>query len=243
MYGLIGYPLGHSFSADFFNTKFKNEGIDESYHLFPLEKITDFPDILHHNPGLKGLNVTIPYKEKILPYLTEVSEEASEIGAVNVIKISEDGKLLKGYNSDAVGFHNSIKPLLKPYMKRALVLGTGGASRAVAYVLNKLGLEVIKVSRNRNNINIAYSDISKETIDTHHVIVNTTPLGMWPDIERCPDIPYQWLTDKHLCYDLVYNPEVTLFMKKASEMGAEVKNGLEMLHLQALGAWDIWSGK
>lgn len=240
MYGLIGYPLGHSFSANFFNKKFTEENIPEKYNLFPLESIDLLPELLKKYPELKGLNVTIPYKQSVMRYLNSLSQEADEIGAVNVIKIFKDGSL-KGYNSDAIGFKNTIKPLLKPYMKKALVLGTGGASKAVVYVLKNLGLTVLSVSRNAKDNVISYSDITPDIIQTHHVIVNTTPLGMWPDIEKAPDIPYQLLSPLHLCYDLVYNPEITSFMQKSHENGATVKNGLDMLHGQALAAWDIWN--
>lgn len=241
MYGLIGYPLGHSFSASFFNEKFSREGIDEHYSLFPLTSIDEFPALLESHKDLKGLNVTIPYKELVIPYLTSLSKEAEEIGAVNVIKISDDGKSLVGYNSDSIGFHDTISPLIKPHMKKALVLGTGGASHAVAYVLKKLGLEVTKVSRRPAEGMLTYSDLTPEVMATHHVIVNTTPLGMWPKVDACPDIPYQLLSPMHLCYDLVYNPDVTEFMRRASEQGATVKNGLDMLHGQAVAAWEIWN--
>lgn len=241
MYGLIGNPLGHSFSADFFNEKFKREGIDNSYELFPLASITDITKLLKDHPDLQGLNVTIPYKEKVIPYLTGISESASQIGAVNVIKISDNGRSLVGYNSDSIGFHDSIAPLIKPHMKKALVLGTGGASKAIVHVLRNLGLEVAKVSRRKGDGVITYADLSPEIMASHHVIVNTTPLGTWPNTDACADIPYGLLTPQHLCYDLVYNPEMTKFMRLASAKGAVVKNGLEMLHGQALAAWDIWN--
>lgn len=241
MYGLIGKPIKHSFSADFFNEKFKREGIYNEYRLFPLEKIEDFPKLLEEHRDLQGLNVTIPYKQKVMAYLGSVSEEAREIGAVNVIKISDGGRHLEGHNSDAVGFRDSICPLLLPHMKKALVLGTGGASKAVIYVLEKAGLDTIKVSRERRGDTISYSDLTKEIIGQCHVIVNTTPLGMWPDTDSCPDIPYEFLTPAHLCFDLVYNPETTQFMRRAAEYGAMVRNGLDMLHGQAIEAWRIWN--
>lgn len=243
MYGLIGNPLGHSFSADFFNDKFKKEGINESYKLFPLENIELLPSLLEKYPDLKGLNVTIPYKRDVLQYLDSLSDAVKEIGAVNVIKIIRDRETVKliGYNSDAVGFRKTIEPLLKPYMKRALVLGTGGASKAVIYVLKSLGLEVISVSRKRTESSISYSDISPELLTTCFVIVNTTPLGMWPKVDEAPDIPYSALTEKYLLYDLVYNPQITEFMKKGALRGATVKNGLDMLHEQAIEAWRIWN--
>lgn len=242
MYGLIGNPLGHSFSATFFNNKFEKEGIDECYRLFPLADIADLEKLLSENGTvLKGLNVTIPYKQSVIPLLTEIDEEAKAIGAVNTIRIREGGKKLVGYNTDAEGFRLSILPLLKPYMKRALVLGTGGASKAIEYVLEKAGLEVTKVSRHPRQGQLSYDELTPDIIGTHHVIVNTTPLGTWPACEKCPDIPYHMLTDKHVCHDLVYNPEVTEFMKRSAARGATVKNGLEMLHGQALAAWQIWN--
>ncbi len=240
MYGLIGKPLGHSFSATFFNKKFSEENIPECYNLFPLDSIEELPALLKSHPDLKGLNVTIPYKQAVIPFLNSLSQEASEIGAVNVIKINKDGTLA-GYNSDAIGFQTTISPLLKPHMKKALVLGTGGASKAVVYVLKKLGLEVQSVSRTAKNGVISYSDLTPEVISAHHIIVNTTPLGMWPEVDNAPDIPYNLLTPLHLCYDLVYNPEVTSFMKRSEAYGATVKNGLDMLHGQALAAWEIWN--
>lgn len=241
MYGLIGNPLGHSFSADFFNAKFRKEGINEKYELFPLAEIGRLPALLESHPELEGLNVTIPYKEAVIPYLTALSGDAREIGAVNVIKISDNGKTLTGYNSDAIGFRDTITPLIKPYMRKALVLGTGGASRAVAYVLRGLGLQVTKVSRHPGAGELSYDALSPAVMETSHVIVNTTPLGMWPDTDRMPPVPYHLLTPGHLCYDLVYNPEVTKFMELAAKQGATVKNGLDMLHGQALAAWRIWT--
>lgn len=240
MYGLIGKPLGHSFSANFFNKKFTDENIPERYFLFPLDSITELPSLLRNHPDLKGLNVTIPYKQTVIPYLDSLDKAAAEIGAVNVIKISKDNSL-KGYNSDAVGFKDSIEPLIHDHMKRALVLGTGGASKAVCYVLKMLGIEVLSVSRNSHDEVISYNDLSPEIISSHHIIVNTTPLGMWPNVDQAPDIPYHLLTPQHLCYDLVYNPETTTFMKRSAQHGATVKNGLDMLHGQALAAWRIWN--
>lgn len=243
MYALIGKPLGHSFSADFFNEKFKREGIDNSYILAPLDCISEVAQLLESHPDLQGFNVTIPYKQQIIPYLDALSEEAMEIGAVNVVKVENiNGKrFLKGFNSDTIGFKESITPLIKPYMKKALILGTGGASHAVEYVLRSAGIETVKVSRNEARGILTYAQLSKEVMDNHPIIVNTTPLGMWPKIDVCPDIPYDLITSQHLCFDLVYNPEVTSFMKKAAERGAAVKNGLQMLHLQAIAAWNIWN--
>lgn len=242
-YGLIGKKLGHSFSADFFNEKFHKEGIDASYSLFSMPEISDFSSLLSHHPLLRGLNVTIPYKQEVIPFLDALSEEASAIGAVNVIKISEkDGKkFLKGFNSDCIGFRESLLPFLQEDMKKALILGTGGASKAVKYVLENAGVEITFVSRKPKEGMLTYDELSKEIIDEHLLIVNTTPLGMYPDVEGYPPIPYQFLTRKHFCYDLIYNPPVTEFMKKSAKEGALVKNGLEMLILQALASWEIWS--
>lgn len=244
MYGLIGKKLGHSFSADFFNKKFKTEGIDESYQLFPLASIDEFPSLLKKHPDLNGLNVTIPYKQQVIPFLDELSEEAEKIGAINVIKINKRGNklFLKGYNSDAIGFRDSLLPLLNPEIQNALILGTGGASKAVAYVLKQLGLNITFVSRNPvENNQISYNQLTPDIISDNLLIVNTTPLGMYPDIDNCPPIPYQYLTPRHLCYDIVYNPMETKFMKLSSEHGALVKNGIDMLKGQAVAAWDIWT--
>lgn len=243
MYGIIGKPLGHSFSANFFNEKFKRENIDNHYELFPLQSIKDFTYILEQNPNLEGLNVTIPYKVEVIPLLNSLSKEAAEIGAVNVIKFirQNNGLYLEGYNSDAIGFRNSLLPLIKSDIKKALVLGTGGASKAVGYVLKELGLTVTFVSRSSKENTLTYQQLNKEIIEENKLIVNTTPLGMFPDVNTCPSIPYEYLTSDHICYDVVYNPEETLFMKLSSERGAKVKNGLEMLHLQAHAAWDIWN--
>ena len=241
LYGLIGYPLGHSFSQDYFNRKFEAENIDARYINFEIPEIADLKLILDHNRNLNGLNVTIPYKQQVIAMLDEMDPEAAEIGAVNVIKfIRRNGRLiLKGYNSDIIGFRDSIAPMLTDH-SHALVLGTGGASRAVSYALRSLGIEVRLVSRTATRGVITYADLTPDIIDTHKIIVNTTPLGMYPHVDECPDIPYNLLTEHHLCYDLLYNPDVTLFMKKSADAGAEVKNGLEMLLLQAFAAWQIW---
>ncbi|MCH5235737.1 MAG: shikimate dehydrogenase [Muribaculaceae bacterium] len=243
MYGLIGKKIGHSFSANFFNNKFQQEGIDNRYELFPLPSIDVFPTLLEENPDLEGLNVTIPYKQEVIKYLDSLSEDAIEIGAVNVIKFTKEGDItyLTGYNSDSIGFRDSLIPLMRPEIKKALVLGTGGASKAVTYVLKNLGLDVTLVSRTPKEGELGYDQLDKDIISDNLLIVNTTPLGMYPDVETFPPIPYQFLTDKHICYDVVYNPEETEFLKKAKEMGAAVKNGIEMLHLQAIAAWDIWN--
>ncbi|MBD5345483.1 MAG: shikimate dehydrogenase [Bacteroides sp.] len=243
LYGLIGYPLTHSYSRVYFNNKFESEGINAEYVNFEIPDIGDFMELMAEYPDLMGLNVTIPYKQQVIPYMNSLDEEARIIGAVNVIKITRKGDdfTLKGYNSDVVGFRDSIAPLITDNRKKALILGTGGASRAVARGLSTLGVESQLVSRTAREGVITYQDLTPEIIDTHKVIVNTTPLGMYPHVDECPDIPYDLLSTEHLCYDLLYNPDVTLFMKKARAKGAVVKNGLEMLLLQAFESWRIWN--
>ena len=245
-FGLIGYPLGHSFSKNYFNEKFANEDIDAVYMNFEIPSINDLPQVIAENPELKGLNVTIPYKEKVISYLDELDKDAREIGAINVIKVirqkDSDPKLV-GYNSDVIGFTKSIEPLLEPHHKKALILGTGGASKAVFHGLKQLGVEGTFVSRHERPNMFTYEELTGEVMDEYSVIVNTTPVGMYPHTDECPDIPYQYLTPNHLLYDLLYNPDVTLFMKKGEEKGATTKNGLEMLLLQAFAAWDIWERK
>lgn len=243
IFGLIGYPLSHSFSKNYFNQKFQSEGINARYLNFELPDIGDLMEVVAEYPNLCGLNVTIPYKEQVLPYLDSIDDNAKKIGAVNVIKIVHDNNNLKfkGYNSDIIGFMDSIRSLLTPERKKALVLGTGGAAKAVFQGLINLGIEPTYVSRKAGEGILTYKDLSPEIIESHTVIVNTTPLGMYPHVEECPDIPYNLLTPLHLCYDVVYNPEETMFMKKAAEHGAETKNGLEMLLLQAFAAWKIWN--
>ena len=242
LYGLIGFPLGHSFSQDYFNQKFEAENIDARYINFEIPEISDLRNVLARNHNLNGVNVTIPYKQLVIPLLDEMDPEAAEIGAVNVIKfVRRNGRtILKGYNSDIIGFRDSIAPMLTEHHSHALVLGTGGASRAVSYALRSLGITPQLVSRRPAPGVITYADINPDIIDSHKIIVNTTPLGMYPHVDECPDIPYNLLTTRHLCYDLLYNPDVTLFMKKSADAGAEVKNGLEMLLLQAFAAWHIW---
>ena len=241
-YGLIGYPLGHSFSKNFFNEKFRNEGIDALYENFEIPTINHFPEVIEANKELHGLNVTIPYKEQVIPYLDELSVEARSIGAVNVIRIEQRGKkqFLKGYNSDVIGFTRSIESLLEPIHKKALILGTGGASKAVNYGLKSLGLETVFASRYQRPGCVTYDDLTPEVISEYKVIVNCTPLGMYPNVDKCPAIPYEGITREHILYDLIYNPDETLFMRKGKERGATVKNGLEMLLLQAYASWDFW---
>ena len=226
-YGLIGYPLGHSFSIGYFNEKFQNECIDATYENFEL----------------KGLNVTIPYKEKVISYLDSISPEARAIGAVNVIKVNHKGNKteLKGYNSDVIGFTQSIEPLLERYHKKALVLGTGGASKAIIFSLKSLGIETLTVSRYERHGCVRYEDITPEMIKEYNVIVNCTPCGMYPQTDDCPNLPYEAMDNHTLLYDLIYNPDETLFLKKGKAQGAMVKNGLEMLLLQAFASWNFWN--
>lgn len=243
IYGLLGYPLGHSFSRNYFNNKFEAEEINAEYLNFEIPDINMINEVLSEHPNLNGLNVTIPYKEQVIPFLDELDEDAANIGAVNVIKIiRNDGQLkLKGYNSDILGFCDSILPLLTSEMKKALVLGTGGAAKAIAYGLKKLGIESQYVSRKKSANAISYTDLNEEIVNEHKIIVNTTPLGMYPNIDESPDFPYEYLTPNHLCYDLLYNPDETLFMKNAKAQGATTKNGLEMLLLQAFASYEIWN--
>ena len=273
-YGLIGYPLGHSFSRKFFTEKFEKEGIDAQYLNFEIPSIEEFPEIIKNNPELRGLNVTIPYKQQVMQYLDDISEEAKAIGAVNVVRIERpspqptpimgretmrnagnkpDGLPIKGdmseglrgsligYNSDVIGFVKSIKPLLKPHHKKALILGTGGASKAIRYGLEeKLGMETLFVSRSAREGMITYEEVTAEVLKEYEVIVNCSPVGMYPHVDECPALPYEAMNENNLLYDLVYNPLETLFMKKGAEQGATVKNGLEMLHLQAIASWKFW---
>lgn len=243
LYGLIGFPLEHSFSQMFFNQKFEAENINAEYRNFELPDIGNLMELLSEYPDIQGLNVTIPYKEQVIPYMDDMNETARGVGAVNVIKIIREGRdlRLKGFNTDVIGFTDSLTPLITPERNRALILGTGGAAKAVAYSLEKAGIEYIYVSRTARPGVITYADLTPEIMASHKIIINTTPVGMYPKVDYCPDIPYSELTDKHLCYDLLYNPDVTLFMKRSAEHGAETKNGLEMLMLQAFASWDIWN--
>ena len=238
-YGIIGNPLGHSFSKGFFTEKFAREGIDAEYLNFQIPEIGKLTEVLRENPELRGINVTLPYKTEIIPFLDELSDEAREIGAVNVVQIRNGH--LKGFNSDIIGFTRSIQPLLKSHHQKALILGTGGASRAIRVGLTRLGLEWKYLSRTPHEGMITYEDITAETLREYEVIVNCSPVGMFPKVDGCPAIPYEFLTPDNLLYDLVYNPETTLFMKKGALQGAIVKNGLEMLHLQAIASWEFWN--
>lgn len=242
-YGLIGYPLGHSFSISYFNQKFADEGINAKYENFEIENIDQLQEVLDINPDLRGLNVTIPYKEKVIEYLDSITPEAQSIGAVNVIRVTHEGKKikLKGYNSDVIGFTKSIEPMLdKKWHQKALILGTGGASKAINYGLKSLGLETVFVSRYQRPGTIQYEQITPEVVREYNVIVNCTPLGMYPHTDECPLLPYEAMDYHTILYDLIYNPDETLFMKRGREHGAEVKNGLEMLLLQAFVSWEFW---
>ena len=243
-YGLIGYPLGHSFSVNYFNQKFADEGINAKYINFEIADVEQIIEVIAANPELKGLNVTIPHKERVIEFLDQLSPEARAIGAVNVIRVTHDGGkiYMKGFNSDVIGFTQSIEPMLESYHKRALVLGTGGASKAICYGLKSLGVEPVCVSRYERPETICYKDITPEVVKEYNVIVNCTPVGMFPHSNECPKLPYEALDDKNILYDLVYNPDTTLFMKKGAERGAQVKNGLEMLLLQAFASWEMWNG-
>lgn len=240
-FGIIGYPLSSSFSKGYFNDKFEKENIDANYELHPIENIDLFSSLIK-DLQFSGMNVTIPYKQQVMPLLTELDETASEIGAVNVIKFDySDGKICtKGYNTDAIGFETSLLPLLKAHHNKALILGTGGASKAVAYVLKKNNIEFKFVSRNKAENQFCYEELTQELMEEYSLIINTTPLGMYP-IDSCPAIPYEYINSKHLLYDLVYNPAKTVFLEKGEKNGAVIKNGLEMLYGQADAAWIIWN--
>lgn len=240
-FGLIGFPLTHSFSKKYFSAKFEKENISDcAYENYEIPKIEQFTSIIKNNPDLKGLNITIPYKQQVLPYLDSLDVSAEFVGAVNVIKIGSDKKL-KGYNSDYYGFLESLKRMLpENFSLKALILGTGGAAKAVEGALKTLKIEYQYVSRQKDGI-LSYDQLTKEVIEDHKLIINTSPLGMFPKTDTFPDIDYSFIGQGHFLFDLVYNPEITLFMQKGIDQGAAVKNGLEMLHLQAEEAWKIWN--
>jgi len=245
-YGLIGYPLTHSFSKRFFTEKFEKEGIFSTYENFEIDNIARLPEVILNNPDLIGLNVTIPYKEQVIPYLNELNDSAHEIGAVNTIRISRSktGVFLKGFNTDTYGFENSLKPLLKPMHNKALILGTGGASKALKYILANIGIDYISASTNPTKKNvIRYNEINEKVMAERLLIINATPLGTFPKTDASPEIPYEYITENHLLYDLVYNPELTMFMEKGLQQGATVKNGYEMLLLQAKRSYEIWNSE
>ena len=243
VFGLLGKDIEYSFSRGYFTEKFKKLGLlKHKYVNFDLQKIEEFPLIIEEGEEtLGGINVTIPYKEEVMKYLNKFDETAKEIGAVNTIKFTKRGDL-KGYNTDVVGFENSIFPFIKKHHKRALILGTGGASKAIAFALKKNDIKFKFVSRNpKGKKQIGYQDLTNEIIDKYHIIINSTPVGTSPNIDKSPDIPYQFITEKHLLFDLIYNPEVTAFLSKGKEKGATIKNGHEMLQLQAEESWRIWN--
>lgn len=242
--GLLGKNISYSFSRTYFKAKFEKEQItDTSYENFDIESIDLFPSIVKNTEGLKGMNVTIPYKEVVMPFLDKINKKAAEIGAVNTIRITKKGKLV-GYNTDCYGFKKSIKPHIKPHHKKALILGTGGASKAIAFTLKELGITYKYVSRRPGeNIGFTYDDLTEKNIAKNTIIINCTPLGTFPDIEQCPNIPYNGITDKHILFDLIYNPEETKFLKQGKLNGAITINGLKMLELQAEKAWSIWNLK
>ncbi len=245
-YGLIGFPLTHSFSKRYFTEKFATENIDSTYDNFEIDNINKFSDVVKNNPEVIGLNVTIPFKEQVIPFLDELNDSAREIGAVNTVKISptENGLHLKGYNTDTFGFETSLNPLLKEHHKKALILGTGGASKALKYVLNRLGIEFISASIEELKENeIRYDEIDEKMMMERLLIINATPLGTYPKTETFPNIPYEFITEKHLLFDLVYNPEISVFLRNGQEKGATIKNGYEMLLLQAKKSYEIWNEK
>ena len=239
-FGLVGKNISYSFSKGYFGEKFEKLNLEDySYDNLDFQNIEDFPEFIKQNPTISGLNVTIPYKEAIIPFLDKLSKRAIEIGAVNTIKITKSGKL-KGFNTDYIGFQKSIEPLLNVNHKKALILGTGGASKAVAYALKQLEIPYLFVSRNDIGDAIGYNQINEKTFEEFQIIINCTPVGTFPNTNTFPEIPYEYFTTNHLAFDLIYNPAETLFLKKAKEQGAIVKNGLEMLTLQAEKSWDIW---
>ncbi len=242
LFGLIGFPLSHSFSKRFFTEKFEREGLtDCRYELFPIESINELPDLIKVHPDLEGLNVTVPYKQAVFPYLDSSNQIPAELHACNCIKFSDHK--LTGYNTDTFGFEKSLSPLLKPHHRHALILGKGGATAAVTFVLQQLGIGFTIVSRKPTEHSIlSYQDIDKKIIENNPILINATPQGMYPQIDSFPDIPYSFISDRHLLYDLIYNPAETLFLKKGREMGATIKNGEEMLVLQAEESWRIWNG-
>ena len=241
-YGLIGYPLGHSFSKKYFKEKFEREGLKDCFfEAYPISSIELFPSLLLEHPELKGLSVTIPYKEKVLAYTDIISEEVQEIGATNSIKI-QDGKLI-ARNTDVIGFEVSFQRLLQPIHTKAIVLGTGGASKAVQYVLKKMGIAFLVVSRNAHPEKsfIQYNELSSALISSYTILINCSPVGTWPNANECPDIPYEAIGSQHYLFDLVYQPAETLFLKKGMERGAVVQNGYDMLTIQAEASWEIWN--
>ena len=242
-FGLIGYPLGHSFSASFFNKKFKAEKIDAEYRNFPLEDIEEFKTLVKREKTLVGLNVTVPYKQEIIPHLNSLSATAEAIQAVNTISFKriDDKLVLEGNNTDVIGFRRSLEQHLKSHHTSALVLGTGGSSKAVLHVLEQLGISYTKVSRIKGDKRITYGELDGELLGDTSLIINTTPLGMHPKLETFPQIPYDALTHNHLLFDLVYNPAKTAFLARGEKYGAQIVNGDDMLIFQAEASWEIWN--
>jgi len=238
-FGLVGRNINYSFSRGYFSEKFGKESLDFTYENFDLDAISELPEIIANTANLGGLNVTIPYKETVIPYLNKVSKKATLIGAVNTIKISKSGKL-KGYNTDWYGFKKSVKPLLHSHHKNALILGTGGAAKAVAFALKELGISFTFVSRKPNEFEIGYESLTSDTFDQFQIVINCTPIGTSPDTAAHPEIPFQYFNNKHIAYDLIYNPGETTFLRLAREQGAVTKNGYSMLVFQAEKAWKIW---
>ncbi|SRX55292.1 shikimate dehydrogenase [Aequorivita sp. CIP111184] len=239
-FGLLGKNIGYSFSKSFFSEKFEKENLPHSYENFDISSIEKFPNIISKTPNLKGLSVTIPYKQQVIPFLDNLNEEAEIIGAVNTIKISDEKKLT-GYNTDHFGFQKSLKDFLPLQQKTALILGTGGASKAIAYALGNLGFDFKFVSRTATLNMLDYSSLNQAIIEKHLLIINCTPLGTYPNIEGCPNIPYQYLTKNHLLFDLIYNPSETEFLKRGKSQGTKTSNGLKMLQHQAERAWEVWN--
>jgi shikimate dehydrogenase len=242
IFGLLGKNISYSFSKGYFTEKFNKLHLnDNEYVNFDIPTIQNLPETIQKTTNIKGMNVTIPYKVEVIPFLDDLDDTAKKIGAVNTIKFTEKGTL-KGYNTDVVGFENSIKPFFKSHHQKALILGTGGASKAVAYALTKNNISYKFVSRTPTEENqISYDAITEELLNEYHIIINCTPLGTSPNTEKCPSIPYQYINKKHLMYDLIYNPAVTTFLQKGLDNGATIKNGLEMLELQAEESWRIWN--
>lgn len=240
-FGLLGRNISYSFSKGHFTEKFKDPVFEGyTYENFDIEDINYFTELVKNNPDLRGLNVTIPYKEAILPFLDKLSKKATAIGAVNTIKFTKKGNL-KGYNTDYYGFKKSLEPLLQPHHTKALILGTGGAAKGVAFALEELGILYTFVSRENKEKTIRYDLLNATVFENHTIIINSTPLGTSPNIDNFPDIPYEFFTEKHIAYDLIYNPAETVFLKKAKKRGAQTKNGLDMLILQAEKAWRVWN--
>ena len=240
-FGLVGRNISYSFSKNYFTERFQKENtLNCTYENFDIQDIADFPEIIKNNPNLVGLNITIPYKETVIPFLNGLSETAAKIGAVNVIKITKEGKLI-GHNSDCYGFKKALEPLLQPHHKKALILGTGGASKAVAFALEELRISSTFVSRKASERGINYEQLNASTFNDYHIVINGTPIGTSPNTDFFPAIPYEYFTSKHIAFDLIYNPAETQFLKKAKANGAVIKNGLEMLVNQAEKAWEIWN--